>query len=114
LAGEKKTYYVHVGNGEILTTSQDSPWNYRIFATDEEITRLREIFESNYSVEWQNFFRSHAPYVQYHYDRENDAYDRNLRKIYEMIYQLGDDEAKNHIEQIGILDGGYWDEKGDS
>jgi len=104
LGEERTAYYIHVGNGEILRTSKDSPWNFRIFATDEEITRLREVFESNYSVEWQNFFRSHVPYVQYHYDRENDDYDRNLQKIYKMIYELGDDEAKHHIEKMGILD----------
>ncbi|MDQ0216552.1 hypothetical protein J2S13_003014 [Oikeobacillus pervagus] len=101
---QKKTYYIHIGNGEILSNSTASPWNFRIYANDDEITRLREIFDANYSVEWKNFYRAHVPYIQYHYDRENDHYDLNMKKVYEMIYALGDEEAKDHIKVMGILD----------
>ncbi len=100
----KKPYYISLGNGEIMQTATASPWNFKIEATDEEITRLREYFDQNYSTEWQNFFRAHVPYVQYHYDRENDAYDETMKKIYGMIYDLGDEQAKEHIRSIGILD----------
>lgn len=103
MASNKKTYYLSVGNGEIMQTSTDSPWNFKIEATDDEIIRLRELFDQNYSTEWQNFFRAHVPYVQYHYDRENDAYDETLKKVYQMIYQLGDEEAKQFISEMGIL-----------
>ncbi|MBM7649719.1 hypothetical protein JOC78_002693 [Bacillus ectoiniformans] len=95
---EKNAYYIQVGNGEIMRRATDSPWNFKIYANDEEITALRELFDANYSVEWQNFFRAHVPYVQYHYDRQNDGYDGNMKQIYEMIYELGDDEAKEHIK----------------
>jgi hypothetical protein len=100
---EKRTYYISIGHGEILQTSMDSPWDFKIEATDQEITQLRELFDSNYSTDIQAFYRSHVPYIQYHYDKENDAYDKNLKRIYEMIYKLGDEEAKNHIESMGIL-----------
>ncbi|MFE8703318.1 hydrolase [Cytobacillus sp. FJAT-54145] len=100
----KKTYYIAVGTGEISQSSTSSPWNFKIEATDEEITALREYFEQNYSTDWQNFFRAHVPYVQYHYDRENDAYDDTMKKVYGMIYRLGDDDAKKHIESMGILE----------
>jgi hypothetical protein len=99
----KKSYYISIGTGEIMKTATDSPWNFKIEANDDEITKLREYFDQNYSTEWQNFFRAHVPYVQYHYDRENDAYDETMVKIYEMIYELGDEEAKQHIRSIGIL-----------
>ncbi|WP_433743919.1 hydrolase [Falsibacillus pallidus] len=104
MSDEKKTYYIEVGSGEISSSATDSPWNFKIEATDEEITQLREIFDSNYSTGWQGFLRSHVPYIQYHYDRENDAYDRNLQQIYQMIHDLGDDEARTHIESMGILE----------
>ncbi|PLR79432.1 hydrolase [Bacillus sp. V3-13] len=103
----KKTYYISVGTGEISQSATASPWNFQIHATDEEITILREYFEQNYSTEWQNFFRAHVPYVQYHYDRENDAYDETMQKIYRMIYELGDEQAKKHIEEMGILTDGH-------
>ncbi|MFB6467582.1 hydrolase [Cytobacillus sp. Hz8] len=104
MADQKKTYYIEVGSGEISQSRTDSPWNFKIQATDDEITTLREYFDQNYSTEWQNFFRAHVPYIQYHYDRENDIYDRTLIGIYRMIYQLGDEEAKQHIKSMGILE----------
>ncbi|WP_174734920.1 hydrolase [Mesobacillus harenae] len=100
---QKKTYYINVGSGEISQSSTASSWNYEIKATDEEVTLLREYFDQSYTTDWQNFFRAHVPYVQYHYDRENDAYDETLTKVYEMIYELGDEQAKSHIESMGIL-----------
>lgn len=103
---EKKTYYIDVGTGEISKSSTSSTWSYQIQATDDEIIELRELFDQNYSTEWQSFFRTHVPYVQYHYDRQNDAYDSTLQKVYGVIYRLGDEEAKRHIETMGILETG--------
>lgn len=102
---EKKTYYITVGSGEITQSRTDSAWDFKIEATDDEIIALRELFDQNYSTEWQNFFRAHVPYVQYHHDRENDAYDDTITQVYKMIYELGDSEAKSHIESMGILNG---------
>ena len=99
----KKTYYINISEGHISRDSTASPWNFKIEANDEEITSLREIFDQSHSTGWQNFMRAHVPYVQYHYDRENDALDRQLIQTYEMIYKLGDEEARNHIESMGIL-----------
>jgi hypothetical protein len=99
----KRDYYIWLPNGQISQDPTASPWNFKIEATDEEITELREYFDQNYSNEWRNFFRAHVPYIQYHYDRENDDYDETLLKIYECIYKLGDEEAKKHIESMGIL-----------
>jgi hypothetical protein len=100
---QKKTYYIDLGTGSISQNATSSTWSYKIEANDEEITQLRELFDQNYSTEWQNFFRAHVPYVQYHYDRENDAYDNTIQQVYGMIYKLGDQEAKSHIESMNIL-----------
>jgi hypothetical protein len=86
-----------------MQTATASPWNFKVEATDEEIIQLRELFDQKYSTEWQNFYRAHIPYLQYHYDRENDAYDETLMNIYQLIYTLGDQEAKQHISEMGIL-----------
>jgi hypothetical protein len=99
----KKTYYIDVGTGEISQSATASTWSFKIQANDEEIIQLRELFDQNYSTEWKNFFRAHVPYVQYHYDRENDAYDSTIAQVYGMIYKLGDEEAKSHIETMNIL-----------
>jgi hypothetical protein len=99
----KKTYYISIAHGEISQLKTASPWDFQIEATDREIAELREYFDQNYSTDWQAFWRAHVPYVQYHYDRENDAYDETMMKIYEMIYRLGNDETKAQIRSLGIL-----------
>jgi hypothetical protein len=103
MSEQKKTYYIDVGTGEISQSATSSTWSYKIQADDEEITQLRELFDENYSTEWQNFFRAHVPYVQYHYDRENDAYDQTIQRVYGMLHKLGDNEARNHIDSMNIL-----------
>lgn len=100
---QKKTYYIDVGHGQISQSSTASAWSFKIQANDDEITQLRELFDQNYSTEWKNFFRAHVPYVQYHHDRENDSYDSTIDQVYEMIYNLGDEEAKSHIRSMNII-----------
>ncbi|MCL6585676.1 MAG: hydrolase [Anoxybacillus sp.] len=92
-----------MAHGEISQVKTASPWDFQIEATDEEIIQLREYFDQNYSTDIQNFFRAHVPYIQYHYDRENDAYDETLKKIYQLIYKLGNEEAKQHIRSMGVI-----------
>lgn len=101
--GEKNTYYIEIGSGEISRSKTSSTWNYKIQATDEEITKLRQIFDDNYTTEWVNFFRAHVPFLEYHHDQSNDEYDANMKKVYAMIYQLGDEEAREHIRSTGII-----------
>lgn len=100
---QKKTYYIDLGTGSISQSATSASWSYKIEANNEEIIQLRELFDQNYSTEWKNFFRAHVPYVQYHYDRENDAYDDTIQQVYGIIYKLGDQEAKRHIESMDIL-----------
>ena len=87
-----------------MTSATNSPWQFKIEATDDEIARLREIFDSNYDNSNSDFIRAHIPFLEYHHDPTNDKHDKNLIRIYEMIHQLGDDEAKQHVESMGILE----------
>ncbi|KAB2338910.1 hydrolase [Cytobacillus depressus] len=105
MSENKKTYYIKVETGEITQSTTDSAWDFKIEATDEEITSLREYFDHNYSNEWKSFVRAHIPFMEYHNDKDNDAYDKTIKKVYGMIYELGDEEARSHIESMGILDG---------
>lgn len=104
MAAEKKTYFIDVGTGEISQSSTSSTWNYQIQANTDEIIELRELFDQNYSTEWQNFIRAHIPFVEYHHDRENDAYDDTIQQVYALIYKLGNEEARRHIESMEILE----------
>ncbi len=99
----KHTYYVSIANGEISQVETASPWDYKIEATDDEIIQLREYFEQIYSSDWQGFFRAHVPYVQYHHDPQNDAVDETMKQVYKMLYELGDEDAREHIKSIGLI-----------
>ncbi|KPB03290.1 MULTISPECIES: hypothetical protein [Bacillaceae] len=101
---ERKTYYISLAEGSISQVSTASSWDYQIQATDDEITHLREIFDQNYSSDWQGFWRAHIPYVQYHFDKTNDAYDNGLQQAFKMIYELGDEATKAHIKDQGLMD----------
>lgn len=103
MENRKKTYYVTVSTGEISQFHTSSPWDYKIEATDEEIIKLRQYFDQVYSSDLKGFFRAHTPYLQYHYDRENDEIDQTNNMIYRMLYELGDQEAKDHIRSQRIL-----------
>lgn len=41
--------------------------------------------------------------MPYHNDKPNDDYDSELTEAFRMMYDLGDKETKQHIEEIGIL-----------
>jgi len=101
---EKKTYYIGIASGEISQSPYDSPWNFKIEATKDEIASLRKCFDGSEEVEFGNFIRAHIPFLEYHHDNENDIQDEKLHLAYRIIHQLGDDEAKRHIEGMGILD----------
>ncbi len=101
---EKKTYYIEIASGSISQSATDSPWNFKIEATDEEIRQLREHFDENASAGMGNFIRAHIPFREYHNDPENDLQDEKLKAVYQLIHELGDDEAKQHIESMGFLD----------
>ncbi len=100
---QKKTYYIEIGSGEITQSAIDSPWNFKIEATDDEIKKLREQFDIIDANEPTDFIRAHIPFKEYHYDQENDTYDEALKNIYGMVYKLSDNEAKKFIDEMGIL-----------
>jgi hypothetical protein len=100
---QKKTYYIEISSGEITQSALDSPWNYQIEATQEEIQTLRQYFDQNEAADFSNFFRAHIPFREYHFDKENDRQDEYLKQIYQFIYQHGNHDTKQQIESMGIL-----------
>ncbi|WP_428911255.1 hydrolase [Niallia sp. Krafla_26] len=99
----KKTYYINIASGEISQSGVDSPWNYQIEATEDEIYTLRKFFDQNEAGDFPNFIRAHIPFREYHHDNVNDRQDEALKQIYQFIHQYGNEETKRQIESIGIL-----------
>ncbi len=99
----KKTYYINISSGEISQSRFDSPWNFQIEASPNEIQTLRQYFDQNEAGDFPNFLRAHIPFRDYHYDEVNDRQDEALQQIYGFIYQRGNEETKQLIESMEIL-----------
>lgn len=100
---DKQKYYVNIGNGEISQMRYGNNDDYVIYANTEEISLLRGKMENMHNASFDSFIRAHIPIVPYHNDKANDSYDANLTEAFRMLYQLGDEQTKTHIESIGIL-----------
>jgi hypothetical protein len=101
---EKKKYYLTVGHsGEIMEDPTASTYELEIEATPEEIADLEKMYRQLQRSDTDTFWRAHIPFLQYHYDQDNDEYDQRLTDIYRMIHKLGTPETKQHIESMGLL-----------
>lgn len=100
---EKQTYYISVGSRGISQIKTATPFELEIEATEDEIRALRGIFDQMYTADVMGFLRAHVPFWEYHNDKENDMMDRDLMNVYQMLYDLGKPETKQHIESMGIL-----------
>jgi len=100
---EKKKYYVNIGDGEISQIKYQNNDQYTIYATEEDVRLLREKFRNMHDSSFAAYLRAHVPIVPYHNDKPNDVYDENLTETFQMLYDLGDDQAKQHIKELGVL-----------
>jgi hypothetical protein len=86
-----------------VQAGKEAEGHFQILATDKEIRQLQELFYENEQADWKTYGRAHIPFLEYHHDPQNDEYDNTMKQIYLMLYQLGNEEAKNHIEKMGIF-----------
>ncbi|MFB6364680.1 hypothetical protein ACFCP7_11505 [Paenibacillus elgii] len=101
---DKTTYYVSVQSKTIMQHQGDAAYELEIEATAEEMIKLKELFEDLEYTEEQTYSRALVPGIPYHHDEANDAYDLNLKNIYQTLYGLGTDETKKHIQTMNVLD----------
>ncbi|WP_010647283.1 hypothetical protein [Oceanobacillus massiliensis] len=100
---EKEKYYVNIGTGEISQMRYQNNDDYVVYASTEEIALLRAKMENMHGASFDSFVRSHILAIPYHVDQPNDDYDANMNEAFQMLYALGDEQTKNHIESMGIL-----------
>ncbi|GGJ99666.1 hypothetical protein GCM10007063_22510 [Lentibacillus kapialis] len=99
----KDKYYVNLGSQEISRTKFGNNDEFIIYASDDEIRALRGKLNRMRDSDMRAFFRAHVPIMPYHNDKANDDYDAGVTEAFQIIYDLGDNETKQHIEDIGIL-----------
>ncbi len=100
----KKEYYVNIGTREISINHDANNDDFIIEASNEEVMALREVFEEIYNSDMRSFFRSHVTAVPYHLDEANDEYDEGMKTAFRMIYNLGNEESRQQIEEMGVLE----------
>ncbi|GGB36890.1 hydrolase [Virgibacillus dakarensis] len=100
---EKKKFYINMGSQEISQVKYGNNEELVIYATENEASMLRHKMARMNDADFRAFFRAHVPIMQYHNDESNDDYDSNMTEAFQMIYNLGDEETKRHIENMGIF-----------
>ncbi len=101
---DKQKYFISVGQGEISRIPYQGNDDFVIYATAEEVLMLRRKFDGLHDASFDSYIRSHIPFIPYHLDTANDAYDETITGIYQALYDLGDENTRNHIRSMGILD----------
>ncbi|BAC14277.1 hydrolase [Oceanobacillus iheyensis] len=100
---DKQKYFISVGEGEISQVRYQNNDDFVIYATEDEITLLRSKFEDMHESSFDSFKRAHIPFMPYHNDEANDMYDNTMTEAFQLLYDLGDEKTKNHIQTMGIL-----------
>lgn len=99
----KEKYHINISTGDITQKKRDTNASYTIFATEREVTELRSKLENMHDASMASFVRAHIPIVPYHKDSQNDVYDASLKEVFNLLYTLGDEQAKNHVQSLGVL-----------
>jgi len=100
---EKEKYYVSLASGEISQIRFGNNDDFTIQATADEVRLLRAKFDNMHDSEMGSFWRAHVPIMPYHNDQANDDYDREITEAFQMLFDLGNEETRTHITQMGIL-----------
>jgi len=96
---DKKTYYVDITAESILTEPVETP-SFVIQATDQEVQVLQSVFDDKDRADLESYVKAHIPFDN---QNENAHYDKAQKILYSIIYHLGDETARRHIDEMGIL-----------
>ncbi|GGI46317.1 hypothetical protein GCM10008018_16490 [Paenibacillus marchantiophytorum] len=103
---DKKTYYINVGTGEVLEDKEALNYEFEISATEEELDKLRELFEETDNSSQGSYSTSWLPWKVYYHNEANQEYDYYLTEVYRALHQLGSPQTKQHIESMNVLENG--------
>lgn len=102
--GGSKTFYVSVQAGQILEDREAAAYELEINANEDEVSRLRELFEELSSMEEAEAFHfASTPYKSNSDDALSGASDDIIGKIYRLLYECGTADTKRHIESMGLF-----------
>lgn len=100
---ERKRYYVSVQSGTIMPNQGDAGYELEIEATAEEVALIFRLFDKIAELDLAAIVRTPLPGIPYHHDWVNDDYDVCLQEIYQMLYHVGTEQTKEHIQSMNML-----------
>ena len=100
----KERYYLDLVNGDIVQAHTGHEVPFVFYADENHLHKMRKRLDDMRNAEQESFLRAHIPFTTVDDSPVNMSYDHSLKELYQLLYQLGDEEAKKHIESIGILD----------
>ena len=102
---EKNHYFVVVKEREIREIPvDDNEEEFEIIADDSELSAMRELFlNMKDHANTATSFIIKDPFDDRRADREREANERNLQKVYRKIYELGTNGTKAKIRETGII-----------
>ncbi|UJL47927.1 hypothetical protein KFZ58_08785 [Virgibacillus sp. NKC19-16] len=101
---DRKNYFVTLDTEDIREVSiPGNEIEYEIIATHDEVEEIEEIFmKKNKEAENATKYIG-KPFDEWGADDEREIYDAHLMKIYQRLYDLGTDETKSKIKELGII-----------
>lgn len=101
----KEKYYVNISDGGIRKKSAEGSATFGIYADDGDLSKIREKMDNMDEANLASYVRAHIPFTPPDESPENARYDKNLKELYALLHELGDESTKAHIESIDILNG---------
>ncbi|APC48642.1 hypothetical protein [Virgibacillus halodenitrificans] len=101
---DRKHYFVTVDTQDIREVSlPGSGIEYEIIADHNEIEQLNELFMKKDKNEKKAMSFLAKPFDEWGADDERNAYDDHMMRIFQMLYELGTDDTKTKIYELGII-----------
>jgi hypothetical protein len=100
----KEKYFVNITNFGISQDPNENDGTFGIYADEDDLGRVEEVMDNMTEANRGSYLRSHVPYYPQDHSPENARYDKNLKDLYAILYDLGDEQTKAHIASMNILD----------
>lgn len=100
----KKKYYVSVQAKTICEHQDDATYELEIYANEDDVERLERIFDTMERFDNAAGLQEAFIIPITHLNMENvDNYEHHLKEAYSLIRELGTQETKQHIREMGLF-----------
>lgn len=101
----KKLYYVDINNGEIYKENvDDERFMYEVYTTPKDVPRIQMLLNEIMDDDLRTKYLL-TPLDEYaHSQNDKGPYDEKVLTLFKALYELGTEQTKRNIEQLGVLD----------